>query len=193
MSQKPKSQKHVSNQAIPTLGRLSTFAYTKQRTCGSESRAQKAVFVLVLCRLLVFRETRGAALGLSVHFPVWGREDRGGWPRALGGSCPGSDSHAGEALGRASRIFGLERFPSTQKRKEGRKERREGGRKEGNKEREKEGGGERERNLSTPPTSTFRETERVFFTQHKTLKQKRPFFSNTKLSLVSWGDRTQQL
>lgn len=112
LSQKPQSQKHASNQAVPTPGRFSTFPYMKQWTYGLESRARKAAFLHVLCPSLVFREIRAAALGLPVHFPVWDREDRGGWSCALGGSRPGSDSHAGEPLGRASRIFGLERVPS---------------------------------------------------------------------------------
>lgn len=186
LSQKPQSQKHASNQAVPTPGRFSTFPYMKQWTYGLESRARKAAFLHVLCPSLVFREIRAAALGLPVHFPVWDREDRGGWSCALGGSRPGSDSHAGEPLGRASRIFGLERVPSTQKRKEGTEGGREVGRKEGKKKREKEGGGERERNLSTPPTSTFRETERVFFTQHK-LSNRRGLFSATQTLLGLLG------
>lgn len=90
LSQKPKSQKHASNQAVPTLGRFSTFPYVKQRTYGLESRARKAVFLHVLCPSLVFREIRAAALGLPVHLPVWDREARGGWPCALGGPVQGA-------------------------------------------------------------------------------------------------------
>lgn len=52
------------------------------------------------------------------------------------------------------------------------------------------GGGGGERNLSTPPTSTFGETERVFY-QHKTVKQKEFLFLTQHKLSWSPGNHTR--
>lgn len=98
------------------------------------------------------------SLTTSCPLPIWG-------PRGWRPACPGSwgVSLCRGGFGRSIQDFWFRTFPLHSE-KEGRKRGMEGG------------GGGRERNLSTPPTSTFGETEKGFFTQHKTLKTEKCFF-----------------
>lgn len=90
----------------------------------------------------------------------------------------------GEALGGASRIFGLERFPSTQRRRE----RRDGGRGRGARGR-RTGRGRRGARKELFHTSYlyFWRHPKGFFIQHKTLKQKRWFFFSSHNTNFSWS------
>lgn len=111
-----------------------------------EQSARKAALVHVSGGRLSFEKFKGQPWSFLSLSPFGaGRMEvaLGPGERVCLGGC-GGDFHAGEALDRAARIFGLECLSSTHKGREGRKEQREGG-------------GE-ERNFSTP----FGKTEKYF-------------------------------
>lgn len=119
----------------------------------------------------------GAAPWLPVHSPSGPERDGGGLSKELGAE------YLCRETPRTSRILVFRTFPLHSE-KEGRKEGMGEGRGSGGGEGVGEGG--EERNLSTPPASTFGETERGFFIQHKTMKQKRSFFSSHNTNF-SWS------